>query len=103
MSGVLVEAVEQLEQAVSPASLINPLKNGGNNRNRGAGAKPCEPGNDPLERIKRKEIYQTTKKAIYRWRMAPMDSLKKYLAVRVSAKLRINACASYGSRYVLSC
>jgi predicted phosphate transport protein (TIGR00153 family) len=77
--GVLVKAVKELEQAVSNlrrlkdadsilkhCAEIDRLENEGDYLNRAAVAKLFEPGNNPLEVIKWKEIYETMENAIDR-------------------------------------
>lgn len=77
--GVLVKAVKEVEQAVyklrglkGPDAImkncveINRLENEGDYLNRVAVAKLFEPGNNPLDVIKWKEIYETLENAIDR-------------------------------------
>lgn len=79
VSGILVRAVKQLEQAVSQlrrlkeadsilkhCAVIDRLENEGDYLNRAAVAKLFEPNNNPLEVIKWKEIYETMENAIDR-------------------------------------
>ena len=79
LSGILVKAVKQLDQAVSQlrrlkeadsilkhCAEIGRLENEGDYLNRAAVAKLFEPGNNPLEVIKWKEIYETMENAIDR-------------------------------------
>ncbi len=79
LAGVLVKAVKELEQAVFKLRRlkgadsimkncveISRLENEGDHLNRAAVAKLFEPGNDPLEVIKWKEIYETLENAIDR-------------------------------------
>lgn len=79
LSGILVKAVKQLQQAVSElrhlkgadsilkyCAEINRLENEGDYLNRAAVAKLFEPQNNPLEVIKWKEIYETLENAIDR-------------------------------------
>jgi len=79
ISGVLVKATRQLEQAVTQlrrlkqadnvlkyCAEIDRLENEGDYLNRAAVAKLFEPGNNPLEVIKWKEIYETMENAIDR-------------------------------------
>lgn len=77
LAGVLLKAVRQLEEAVSKLRRlrgadgimkncieINRLENEGDYVCRAAVAKLFEPGSDPLEVIKWKEIYETMENAI---------------------------------------